>query len=88
MELNLNELQRLREEAKRWDAYRSEMADRERRFAKLAKNFLELGDYENAAKCAMKADSMKWVCGRMPPDSGQIPKLGFLELIESPEAGG
>lgn len=33
----------------------------------MAKNFLELGAYEDAAKCAIKAEGMRFVLGRMPP---------------------
>jgi hypothetical protein len=33
----------------------------------MAKNFLELGAYEDAAKCAIKAEGMRFILGRMPP---------------------
>lgn len=54
---------------KRWEAYRSEMADMELRLANLAKKFLDLGAYEDAARCASKAEGMKFVRGRMPERS-------------------
>lgn len=54
----------------RWESYRAEMQDMEARLAKLAGNFLELGDYEDAAKCALKAEGMRFVLGRMPPPNG------------------
>lgn len=50
----------------RWEAYRAEMADKERRLGRLARNFLDCEAWEDAAKCALKADGMKWVRGRMP----------------------
>lgn len=55
------------EELLRWEQYRAEMQDMEGRFAKLASSFLELGAYEDAAKCAIKAEGMRFVLGRMPP---------------------
>jgi len=51
----------------RWEHYRTEMQGMESRYADLAKNFLELGAYEDAAKCAIKAEGMRFVLGRMPP---------------------
>ena len=74
MELDLSELEQLREERKRWEAYRAEMADVEQRMARLSANFLMLGAYEDAAKCAFKADSMKRLIGRMPPPATATPK--------------
>lgn len=50
----------------RWENYRAEMQHMERQSAKLARNFLELGAYEDAAKCAIKAEGMRFVLGRMP----------------------
>lgn len=61
------ELEQLRANAARWDSYRAEMQDMELRMAKLARNFLDIGAYEDAAKCALKAEGMRWVTGRMPP---------------------
>lgn len=55
------------EALQRWEQYRAEMQDMESRFAKLAASFLELGAYEDAAKCAIKAEGMRFVLGRMPP---------------------
>lgn len=36
-------------------------------FGRIAGNFLSLQAWEDAVKCAMKAEGMKWVQGRMPP---------------------
>lgn len=46
--------------------FRVEMLDSQSRMADLAADFLELGAYEDAAKCAMKAEVLKWVVGRIP----------------------
>ena len=51
----------------RWEAYRAELVDMEQRLGKIAGNFLVLGAWEDAAKCALKAEGMRWVRGRMPP---------------------
>jgi hypothetical protein len=51
----------------RWEGYRAELADMEQRLGKLARNFLDCGSWEDAAKCALKAEGMRWVRGRMPP---------------------
>lgn len=56
----------LTEQLRRWESYREEIADKERRLGGLARNFLDLEAWEDAAKCALKADGMKWVRGRMP----------------------
>lgn len=40
---------------------RDQLIDYERRMAKLAKNFLELGDYKSCSECAMRADALKWM---------------------------
>ena len=58
------ELDRLRIAASRWEDYRNEMMDMERRMAKLARNFLALGAYEDAAKCATRAEGMRFELGR------------------------
>lgn len=50
----------------RWEDYRLEMENFERRNAELAKNFLKLGAYESAAKCAIHAEGARFMCGRMP----------------------
>ena len=50
----------------RWEAYRAELVDMEKRLGKIAENFLGLGAWEDAAKCALKAEGMKWVRGRLP----------------------
>lgn len=51
----------------RWEAYREEMLRMEQRLAKLAADFLELGVYADAAKCAAKAEGCQFIVGRMPP---------------------
>lgn len=51
----------------RWEAYREEMQGMEVRQAKIAADFLELGAYSDAARCAIMAEGMKFVVGRMPP---------------------
>ena len=50
----------------RWEAYRTELEDAELRIGKLAGNFLALKAWEDAGKCALRAEGMKWVRGRMP----------------------
>lgn len=37
------------------------------RQAEIAANFLKLGAYADAARCAITAEGMKFVVGRMPP---------------------
>ena len=51
----------------RWEAYRAELEDAEKRIGKLARNFIDLGAWEDAGRCALRAEGMKWVRGRMPP---------------------
>lgn len=51
----------------RWEAYRAEIEDLEGRMKALAFNFLELGDYESASRCTIKAEGLRFVRGRMPP---------------------
>lgn len=60
------ELDQLRIIASRWENYRNEMMYMERQMAKLASRFLDLGAYEDAAKCATRAEGMRFVLGRMP----------------------
>ncbi len=48
------------------EAFRKEMIDHKERMAKLAANFLELDAFEDAAKCAMKAEGLAYVIGRIP----------------------
>ena len=69
LEKNKKELEQLRASAAQWESYRSEMQNMEERFAKLARNFLDLRSYEDAAKCATKAEGMRFVLGRMPPSA-------------------
>ncbi len=54
------------QELERWRSFRAEMEQHEKRLAQLAKNFLELSAYEEAAKCAIKAEGLQYVLGRMP----------------------
>ncbi len=67
------ELDRLRIAASRWEDYRNEMMNMERQMAKLARNFLDLGAYEDAAKCATRAEGMSFVLGRMPQTAPAAP---------------
>ena len=53
----------------RLEIFRAEMIDAQIRMAKLSANFLKLDDFENAARCAIKADGLKWVIGRIPPSA-------------------
>ena len=50
----------------KWENFRLEMIDNQKRFGKLAKNFLELEAFEDAAKCAIKAEGIRYVLARMP----------------------
>lgn len=54
------------EELERWNSFRIEMEKRQERLVQLAKDFLELGAFDDAAKCAIKADGLKYVLNRMP----------------------
>lgn len=53
--------------ADKLDAYRAEIEDSKRRIGKLVAKFIELEAFEDAARCAIKADGMKFVLGRIPP---------------------
>ena len=53
-------------ELERWDLFRAEMLEHQKQLGKLAKNFLELEAFDSAAECAIKADGIKYVIGRMP----------------------
>lgn len=53
----------------RWDAYRHEVEDAQKRIGKVASDFLRLQAWEDAARCALRAEGFKWVLGRMPPDA-------------------
>jgi hypothetical protein len=61
-EVNLTDKEKL----VRWEQYRTEMENFETRMAELAQSFLELKAYTDAAECAIKAESAKFICGRMP----------------------
>lgn len=50
-----------------WEAYRVEMQERQARLAVLARDFLNLEDFERAAACASKAEGLRVACARMPP---------------------
>lgn len=50
----------------RWELYRTEMLDSQRRLAKIAADFLGLGAFEDAAKVAMRCEAIKHFIGRMP----------------------
>jgi len=53
-------------EAEAWEGYRIEMKDAQARMGELGANFFKLKAYDEAAKCAMKADSLSHLIGRMP----------------------
>lgn len=61
-----------KDKIERWELYRLEMQNHEQRLAKLAASFLEIPAYEDAAKCAIKAEGIKYVLGRMPLFDNQI----------------
>jgi hypothetical protein len=50
----------------RWELFRVEMKTHQERLGKLAISFIELEAFDDAAKCAIKADGIKYVIGRMP----------------------
>ena len=50
----------------RWELFRTEMMNHQDRLGKLAADFLMLEAFEDAAKCAIKADGIKYALGRMP----------------------
>ena len=54
------------EQLERWELFRLEMQSHQDRLKKLAISFLELEAFDEAAKCAIKADGIKYVIGRMP----------------------
>jgi hypothetical protein len=51
----------------KWDRFRAEMENHRDRLAKLAVSFLELDAFDDAAKCAIRAEGINYVIGRMPP---------------------
>lgn len=51
------------------EAYRAEMVRYREHMAKAAQGFLELGAYKEAADCAMRAETMGFVIGRIPRGS-------------------
>ncbi len=57
---------KLCENCKRWEEYRAEVMDMQKRMGKLGANFFDLQAYDDAATCAMKADSLALMIGRMP----------------------
>ena len=50
----------------RWEAYRAEMIAVEKGLHDIARRYLDLRAYKEAAECAMRADAMRFVIGRMP----------------------
>ena len=69
------------EQLARWECYRAEIADMEQRLGKLARNFLDCGAWEDAAKCALKAEGLRFVRGRMPPPTVDSTKCGIAAAI-------
>lgn len=53
-------------ELERWELFRAEMLEHQKQLGKLAKSFLELEAFDSAAECAIKADGIKYIVGRMP----------------------
>lgn len=49
-----------------WEDYRNEIKSMEDHMGRLSRKFLDCSAWEDAAKCAMKADAMKFIAGRMP----------------------
>lgn len=54
------------EKLKEWELFRAEMQNNREKLRKLAVSFLELDAFEDAAKCAIKADSIDFMLKRMP----------------------
>lgn len=50
----------------KWGLFRKEMLAHQKRLTSLAKSYLELEAFDSAAECAIKADGIKYVLGRMP----------------------
>lgn len=46
--------------------FRAEMERAQKQFAECSQSFLDLGAYKDVAECAMKAETLKWVIGRIP----------------------
>lgn len=49
-----------------WEDYRNEIKSMEDHMGRLSRKFLDCSAWEDAAKCAMKADAMKFIADRMP----------------------
>lgn len=54
------------EKLKQWESFRKEMQRNKEQLQKLAISFLELDAFEDAAKCAIKADGIDFMLKRMP----------------------
>ena len=54
------------EKLKQWELFRIEMQNQHKSLKKLALSFFELDAFEDAAKCAIKADGICFVLKRMP----------------------
>lgn len=54
------------EKLKQWELFRTEMQNNKEKLRKLAVSFLELDAFEDAAKCAIKADGIDFMLKRMP----------------------
>ncbi len=54
------------EKLKEWELFRVEMQNNREKLRKLAVSFLELDAFEDAAKCAIKADGIDFMLKRMP----------------------
>lgn len=54
------------EKLKQWDSFRQEMQRHKEHLKKLAISFLEIDAFEDAAKCAIKAEGIDFALKRMP----------------------
>lgn len=54
------------EKLKQWESFRKEMQRHKEQLKKLAISFLEVDAFEDAAKCAIKAEGIDFALKRMP----------------------
>jgi len=54
------------ESLNRFESFRDEMIRHRDRLAKLSASFLDLDAYFDSAKCAIQAEGLRFVIGRMP----------------------
>jgi hypothetical protein len=58
--------ERIIETLNRYESFRDEMVRHRNELARLSAELLKLDAYDDAAKCAIKAEGLKFVIGRMP----------------------